>query len=293
MHDWLEHQEKLARVAKAQLFFVGGAPRSGTTWLQHLLNSHPEICCGSESLFMKHLAAPLDKMMAERRDVLAEKYKTVFRDFSNLPLPEPDQTDHLVGTAILLALEQQSRGRDYRAIGEKTPENVFFFSRLKGIFPHAKLIVIARDPRDVLSSAWHYFQKAQHGKDEQAAKIAFIRLALPSLQQGARVTLELAERYKSDCHVITYEQLHATPEVVAAGLFHFLKVADGTEIVAECIAKTSFTSFSGGRPAGVARDDSFFRKGIVGDWRSTFSPEMSDLILADLGWLFPHFGWQK
>ena len=32
-------------------FFVGGHGRSGTTWLQRTLNSHPEILCNGEGMF--------------------------------------------------------------------------------------------------------------------------------------------------------------------------------------------------------------------------------------------------
>src|ERR1700722_1873858 len=68
--SWLEQHEKLQHLARCQLFFVGGAPRSGTTWLQALLDSHPEISCRGEGLFMKHLAAPLDALMKARREAI-------------------------------------------------------------------------------------------------------------------------------------------------------------------------------------------------------------------------------
>jgi len=46
MGSWAEHQARLLSFASCQLFFVGGAPRSGTTWLQYLLDSHPDVRCG-------------------------------------------------------------------------------------------------------------------------------------------------------------------------------------------------------------------------------------------------------
>ena len=164
MKSWIDRQADLARLAQAQVFFVGGAPRSGTTWLQSLLDSHPEISCRGEALFGKHLAEPLDALMAARREALAAKNGSVFRDTGGYPLPESGDTDFLLATAVLLALERQRDGKACRAIGEKTPENVFFFARLKRLFPGAKFIGIARDPRDVLTSAWHFFHKAAAGR---------------------------------------------------------------------------------------------------------------------------------
>ncbi len=108
---WAEHQDRLVRLARCQLFFVGGAPRSGTTWLQYLLDSHPEVCCRGEGLFMKHLAEPLETMMAARRQVLAAKNTTVFRHGSGFALSPPEDVELLLGTAVLAALERQCGGK--------------------------------------------------------------------------------------------------------------------------------------------------------------------------------------
>jgi hypothetical protein len=291
LQSWAEHQQRLQRLAQRQLFFVGGAPRSGTTWLQGLLDSHPEVSCRGEGLFMKHLAEPIEAMMAGRSKALAAKNSTVFRHSGGYELPAPEDVEYLIGSAVLLALERQCAGKPCRAIGEKTPENVFFFERIRQLFPSAKFIGIARDPRDVLSSAWHFFHKPVPGEDAIAAKTAFIASAFPSLDTGARTMLALAQKFPSDCMNITYERMHAATAPVAAQLFRFLGVADGDDVVAACVAQTSFAALSGGRSAGSTLDGSFFRKGVVGDWRSTFTPEMNEMILSRLGWMYPQFGW--
>jgi hypothetical protein len=63
-------------------------------------------------------------------------------------------------------------------------------------------------------------------------------------------------------------------------------------VVADCVAGTAFAAQTGGRPAGVAQDGAFLRKGIAGDWHSTLTPAMNEAILSVLGWMFPHFDWQ-
>ena len=289
---WAEHQERLLRLSRCQLFFVGGAPRSGTTWLQYLLDSHPEVCCRGEGLFMKHLAEPLDTVMAARSQVLAAKNTTVFRHGGGYALPPPEDVELLLGTAVLAALERQCTGKACRAVGEKTPENVFLFTRLKRIFPSAKFIGIARDPRDVLSSAWHFFPRSPP-QDEVAAKTTFISTAFPALDNGARTMLALAQQFPSDCMNVTYERMREATAPVAAALFRFLGVAAGDDLVADCVARTSFATLTGGRSPGEVQSGSFFRKGVVGDWHSTFTPEMNALILDRLGWMYPHFGWTR
>jgi hypothetical protein len=128
-------QAEIARLAQQQLFFVGGAPRSGTTWLQLLLDSHPNVSCHGEGLFQHHLADPLATVMAARGQAIAGKNERLFRHSGGFPPPAAEDVEMLLGTAILLALERQRDGKPCRAIGEKTPENVFFFPRLKRLFP--------------------------------------------------------------------------------------------------------------------------------------------------------------
>lgn len=288
--SWQAHQQQLQEVAARQLFFVGGAPRSGTTWLQQLLDSHPDVSCRGEGLLQKYLADPLDALIAARAQGIGAKNKNLFGHTGGYPRPAFQDADILLGTGVLLALSGQLAGRDCLAVGEKTPENVFLFARLRRLFPTAKFIGLARDPRDVLTSAWHMFYKLQPGQDEQQAKFAMIQRALPSLNDGARTMLELRRKTPDSCTIVTYEAMHAAPAAVAADLFRFLGVSDQDDIVACCVAETSFAA-QAGRPAGEGRNGTFLRKGIVGDWRSTLSPETSDMILRELGWMFPEFGW--
>jgi len=292
LRSWIEHQADLAGLARCQLFFIGGAPRSGTTWVQQILDRHPEVVCRGEGLFQKHLAEPLEAMLQLRAETIAAKNTALFGHTGGFPLPASEDQEVLLGTAILLALRQCSAGKACRAVGEKTPENVFFFPRLKRLFPQAKCIAVARDPRDVLTSAWHFFHKPAAGEDETAAKFAFIRQALPSLDQGARVIIHLAARYPADVMTITYEKLRRTPELQVSNMFRFLSVSDASAVVADCVASTAFVAQTAGRPAGVAQDGAFLRNGIAGDWRSTLTPAMNELILSVLGWMFPHFDWQ-
>lgn len=291
MPSWIELQKDLSAIADRQLFFVGGAPRSGTTWVQQLLDSHPDISCQGEGLFDRHFAQPLDGLLGGRRDALMEKNGKLFEHTGGYPLPTADDAGALLGTAILMGFRRQIEGKACRAIGEKTPENVFFYPRLRQIFPSAKLIAVARDPRDVLTSAWHFFHKDAPGEDEVAAKLAFIRLALPSLAQGARAMLDLAKAFPADTMIVTYEALRRSPQLAVSNMFRFLGVADAAPLVADCIARTAFAAQSGGRPAGTEARGAFFRKGVAGDWPSTLNAEMNALLLRELGWMFPLFGW--
>lgn len=291
MEDWTETAEALGQIARRQIFFLGGAPRSGTTWLQQMLDAHPDASCQGEGLFAKLLYPLLDEYLGRWQTALAEKNRSVFTNLSGYPAPGEAERHFLAASMILLGLRRQADGRDYLAYGEKTPENVFFFSQLVALFPQAKLITIARDPRDVLTSAWHFFHKDKPEEDEEAAKFAFIRNALPSLAEGTRAAIALQSDHPGTCRGVTYEALRRAPEETLGGLFRFLGLSDDPAIVASCVAQTKFDRASDGRAAGQARNGAFLRKGIAGDWPSTLTPAMSDLVLETLGWSFPYFGW--
>ncbi|GAB0117385.1 sulfotransferase family protein [Acidisoma sp. 7E03] len=289
--DWAETAAALLQIQERQLFFLGGAPRSGTTWLQQMLDAHPDASCRGEGLFAKLLYPLIDGMLGRLRKDLGDKNQTVFSHLEGYPLPGEEERQFLAASMILLALRRQASGRDCRAYGEKTPENVFFIPQLAALFPRAKFIVIARDPRDVITSAWHFFRGDKEVEGGEEAKFAFIRSALPSLADGLRAAIAHTSRSPDRCRTVTYETLQAAPQPALAGLFRFLGLSDDPPIVTDCIERTRFRAATGGRPAGEAKDGTFLRKGVTGDWPSTLTPGMNDLILESLGWAFPHFGW--
>lgn len=289
--DWAEAAEALRQIDARQIFFVGGAPRSGTTWLQQMLDAHPDASCRGEALFAKLLYPLVDGLLGRWKKDLADKNRAVFSHLAGYPLPDEEERRFLAQSLILLALRRQAEGRDCRAYGEKTPENVFFFPELAALFPRAKLIAIARDPRDVITSAWHFFHGDRSGTDAEAAKFDFIRIVLPSLGDGLRAALSHSRADPNRCRIVTYEALHAAPEPALADLFRFLGLSDDPAIVADCIRRTRFGAMTAERRADEAQNGRFLRKGVTGDWPSTLTPAMNDLILENLGWSFPYFGW--
>lgn len=289
--NWAETAAALQRIQDSQLFFLGGAPRSGTTWLQQMLDAHPDASCRGEGLFAKLLFPLLDAYIGRWRMELSEKNQAVFSQMEGYPLPGEEERRFLAASTILLALRRQSEGQNMLAYGEKTPENVFFFPKLADLFPQAKFIAIARDPRDVITSAWHFFHPRMNGPQAETAKLAFIRSTMTPLADGMRSMIAHEQAFPGRCHNVTYERLHRDPETSLGALFRFLSLPDAPEVVADCVRRTRFETMTGDRKAGDGQDGTFLRKGITGDWPSTLTPAMNDLVLEKLGWAFPYFGW--
>ena len=67
--------------------------------------------------------------------------------------------------------------------------------------------------------------------------------------------------------------LKRDPEAVLKRVLTFLKVNDSNRYVQRCLQANTFERLAGGRRPGEVDPTSFFRKGIVGDWRNHFSEE--------------------
>jgi tetratricopeptide (TPR) repeat protein len=127
-----------------RLALLGGNPRSGTTLLEQVLDSHPEIISVEET--------------------------DIFHNSAYMPLLRrlPDDTPlvSVLDSASKPAL-QQSREAYFRSVGlfegnpvgnrlliDKNPSLSFLIPALARIFPEIKLIIALRDPRDVCLSCF-------------------------------------------------------------------------------------------------------------------------------------------
>ena len=135
-------------IAGGRLLFVGGAPRSGTTLLQNMLDSHPEIAAGPEF--------DLSEKIIELRNLLQLKIANGRID-SYLGKADADRA--VAGFIEEMLLPYADR-KGCRLLSEKTPANVMIFKELLEIFPAAKMIFCVRDPRAVVSSLMMVRKKA-------------------------------------------------------------------------------------------------------------------------------------
>ena len=79
----------------------------------------------------------------------------------------------------------------------------------------------------------------------------------------------LAGRYLE----LRHEDLHADPAGPIRSMLKFLAEDADDRAVAACIGGGSFERLSGGRSRGQEDAGSFFRKGVIGEWRDRFDGE--------------------
>ncbi len=128
-------------MAKGERFiFIGGAERSGTTLVQNILDSHPDIFGGPE---FRHI-----QDIVYLRNKLHETIKLKkIHDYCSC-----DEVDRYIYTLIESLLLPLADEYKCKYLSEKTPWNIFVFSELKSLCPRSHFIRVIRDPRAVIAS---------------------------------------------------------------------------------------------------------------------------------------------
>lgn len=277
------------------MFFVCGCPKSGTTWVQLLLDRHPEVTCAGES----HLVVLLKKFSAliEDHNLHQRRRNTeIFGDvLGYTPFPEIDIDDEcwLYEGLVARMLAKASRKPGVRAVGDKTPDIAEHLSWFPRAVPNARFIHVIRDARDVAVSSWHHLHRT--GSEDGLRQLsAFAEFAVLSVQlwqtviQRARAAAPaLGARYLE----VRYEDLHADPDAGLDRLLRFLDVPSDPAVRRACIEQASFGTVSGGRAAGQEDRAAFLRKGVPGDWHGWFDAALNQAVLAQVGPLLSELGY--
>ena len=269
MTELLAQHAAIGALAAKQIFFVGGSVKSGTTWLQRLLDAHPAVACKGESHSADHLARLLMQALDKHNQFLGQKNAAMAAAGAGFPLYNRDDLAYLVAAALLLGLGKAPDAKTLAAIGEKTPDNVRYFDVLHAIFGTAKFLHLVRDGRDCAVSGWFHIRRAS--PDWAAARhpefAAYVEMFAAEWAKDLAQADAFAQAHPGACLAVRYEDLVAETPATLSRILDFLGVAsDAATIAASCEA-AAFERLSGGRAPGEENRASFYRRGQPGDWR--------------------------
>ena len=205
-----EAEEKLARSGNrgaagsldddVSIYFMVGAPKSGTTWLRRMLDQHPEVLCHGEGRFfgrddkdMNYEKVQVNKKgqllrpgslhyaLAQCEDLRAWMERTWWsRDGE-----AEEHIAHLTREAVLYFLLRKGAKIGKKIIGDKTPlHSTATVDEIGAMFPEARVVHLIRDGRDQAVSHNHHRWNR-----------------VPSVEEGGRLTLEeqdKRDRYRKD-----------------------------------------------------------------------------------------------
>ena len=194
-----------------RLALLGGHPRSGTTLLEQVVDSHPEVVSAEETdVFNDDAYVPMHAHLPKETPMLDEL------ELATTAMIQKSRTNYLRRIEAFLG---QPIGQ--RLLVDKNPSLTFLVPAMVRIFPEIKFLIALRDPRDVcmscfmqpvqlnqVSSAW---LSLEGSIGEYIALIGGWRKTMPKLPNP---TLE-----------VRYEDMVADLEPVARKTLDFLGVA--------------------------------------------------------------------
>jgi hypothetical protein len=213
---------------------------------------------------------------------------------------------NLTRLAVDYYMLQGSARSGKRIVGDKSPLHTDHVDEIFELYPEAKVIHVVRDGRDVAVSLMHHFwnlSKDIHEggiydlKPEELAKRdayredpeAFLdsgesifdeerlwQMATRWNRRTSKAAREGAELFGDNFLQLSYEDLLLSPERSMQPVFELLGAMADEDVVSRCVQKNTFEK-AAGRPKGTEESESFFRKGVAGDWRTLFTKRDSEI----------------
>lgn len=258
------------------LVFIVGSPRSGTTWLQRLLASHPRVKTGQESHLFAYIG-PQIEMWRKQLETAKDGHRAV-----GLPAYfQEDEFRSLLRHQLMHLLEPMvadlSQGDIFL---EKTPSHALHAREIIELLPESRIIHVVRDARDVAASAlaasrsWGSRWAPSNGRRAARQWVRHVTAA-----RSVGVTLPATQYLE-----IRYEDLHRSSTATLRRAFEFIGL-DMSDQEIDCIvdANSAGKVQSGGGTGiplrgefqnvsdTVKEPDGFVRKGRPGSWTEDLS----------------------
>lgn|GEM_PF-965264 len=195
---------------RGRLVFVGGVARSGTTLVQNMLDSHPNVLGAAEFHFMDPIVRLRNRMLeAVQTGAMppisdGAALNRCFEGFiSEMFLPAADSAGCIL-------------------YSEKTPDNVLLFEDILAMIPSARCIWVVRDPRAVVASLLEVGRRAVRGRAHAPiftrSLWAAVRYVTTRMQRGVRAY----RKHPGRVLVLRYEEMVTDPLAASHVMCEFL-----------------------------------------------------------------------
>ena len=200
-----------------QLVFVGGPPRSGTTLMENVLDSHPDILGVPE---FKHLWQIID-LRNELNKSVSRQLIHDFCDQNQVDSQIKYLIDHLM-ISIINNTEVNKKGA--QILAEKTPMNVLVFQELAELYPYAKFVLVLRDPRGIINSLMHVKMKAIENGAKPPHICRDLSAAIMHTKKHVQAGLDFKNNHTNRLFTCFYEDLVLEPDQETKRICEFLEV---------------------------------------------------------------------
>ena len=202
------------------IVFIGGLPESGTKLMRAMLDAHPEIRCGQETIVVPRILQMKSQWMKSKKE--------------SIRLEEAGLTGDVLDSAfsafILEILAKQ--GKTSSHLCNNDPSTIYSGIYLKHLFPKSKFIFMVRDGRANVHSI------ITGNKTITGFNPKSYRKSLRKWNTEISTMNKQCEDLGSDyCFKVYYEQLVLHPEKWLSKIFKFLELDWANDVMHQ---KTQF-----------------------------------------------------
>lgn len=202
------------------MVFLVGCPRSGTTWLQKLLASHPKVRSGEESHFFSLYVGP------QLRSWNDQKTRHFNRGIGHAAGPQAyfreEEFLAILKNYLAALLNPVIDGlQPDELFLEKTPSHALYIPEIKELLPESRFIHLLRDCRDVVASLMIAGRSWGASWAPNSAKVA----AAMWVQHVKAVKSAAKKLSPQEFCEIRYEDLWNSPFDTLNGLAKFLGIS--------------------------------------------------------------------
>ena len=274
------------------LAFVGGQGKSGTTWVEKLIDAHPQAACLGEGHFAEGLGRVLYQALDAYNGLITSNNQR-FHELEDFPTFSADDAAELVRAALLMQFSRiAERNREAQVIAVRTPSELNWLRELNDAFPTARFVHVLRDPRDVAMSMWWHSERLEPGRmarDNETPGGLALKL-VPRWAQHVAHVRDTAVQIGAHLLEVRYEDLHGESQRTVQALFEFLGLDADPVLCKSCVERASFSRLSG-RDVGQIDVNSHFRTGTTNQWQGTIPagpaqgwPREVAMVLKSLGY---------
>ncbi len=196
-----------------KIVFVGGPPRSGTTLVQRILLSHPEITGGPEFDYIPEISRLYKKLIISFHEERINKVTSI----ENIKF----SFENFIGN-LLQELDPHS---EFKYLSEKTPDNVHVFNYLHELSSKYKFIFVYRNPLDILASMNEVRQKMIIKKIKyKNTALKNVITACRNIHNSLNTGFEISGKHPERICKIKYEDIINNEQKEAEKLFRFLNI---------------------------------------------------------------------
>ena len=231
---------------KVPNFFCGGPPKSGTTFLQRILDSHPDIGCSSEDDLQKLLNSFIELHKSYNDKLLRVGQRIGAK---NVPLVESKVFENLLFNLISDISSNRNQGKKLIGISD----NDFLLNNLIPIlkfYINSKVIIIFRNPIDTALSAWdsnhRLYKKEKHPAHLEIMKVdgkldidKYTIELTKTWNKTVQNVLKKVETAPERSLIVTYESLVNNKKEILIKMLKFIDCRYNDKIILDMINNSS------------------------------------------------------